>query len=220
MTENKDLKVPIKELNCYSHGVTITAVLKRLTPVHERKTCSLFYFTLLDNSGSIQCVCFDSRIHNKIANNITYEVSNFHVERNKLDNKLQIVVKSETKFLTVETLEIPEVSFVSIRNIIDVKQANDLIDFKGKFIDVPVVKKLKLKNGEESRKLIARLTDGTNLNIVLNAWNDLIDGLMNHLPDTNFRFYNVSVKEYNQTKFLEFTVLSSMEPDEMSSQLS
>lgn len=56
--------------------------------------------------------------------------------------------------------------------------------------------------------------------IVLNAWNDLIDGLMNHLPDTNFRFYNVSVKEYNQTKFLEFTVLSSMEPDEMSSQLS
>ncbi|CAH0393051.1 unnamed protein product [Bemisia tabaci] len=153
-------------------------------------------------------------------NNITYEVSNFHVERNKLDNKLQIVVKSETKFLTVETLEIPEVSFVSIRNIIDVKQANDLIDFKGKFIDVPVVKKLKLKNGEESRKLIARLTDGTNLNIVLNAWNDLIDGLMNHLPDTNFRFYNVSVKEYNQTKFLEFTVLSSMEPDEMSSQLS
>ncbi|XP_072158554.1 uncharacterized protein [Bemisia tabaci] len=155
-----------------------------------------------------------------MSNNITYEVSNFHVERNKLDNKLQIVVKSETKFLTVETLEIPEVSFVSIRNIIDVKQANDLIDFKGKFIDVPVVKKLKLKNGEESRKLIARLTDGTNLNIVLNAWNDLIDGLMNHLPDTNFRFYNVSVKEYNQTKFLEFTVLSSMEPDEMSSQLS
>lgn len=47
-----------------------------------------------------------------------------------MDNKLQIVVKSETKFLTVETLEIPEVSFVSIRNIIDVKQANDLI---GKF---------------------------------------------------------------------------------------
>lgn len=62
----QQIKLAVKDLTPYSRGMTIIAVIKRLTPVHYRKKSSFFYCTVSDQTGSMKCVCFDSSVYSKI----------------------------------------------------------------------------------------------------------------------------------------------------------